>query len=136
MTQIVSRFTDNPVENFLSLVMSLVRGVSWRIKKDTKEGKSDNPLADVEGVCSFQFAAYCRCHAPNAQRYIYWQMNTIFSRAGLWIQRLQCLEGKRGFWCSESLLERSKVSHHVSIRHTENVHHWNHAPSAEWPAMA
>jgi len=50
MTQIISNFTDNPVDNF----RLLVDGISLelrRIKEDAKE--SDNPLADVEGVSSF-----------------------------------------------------------------------------------
>jgi len=81
MTQIAEEFTDDPVENF----GSLVDGVSRELVRIKKEGKSDNPLADVKGVCSFQFAAYCHCHVPNAQRSIYWQMNTMLSRIHLWI---------------------------------------------------
>jgi len=81
MTKIVKHFTDNPVRNFLSLV----DGVSLELSRIKMEGKSDNPLADVEGVCSFQFAAYCHCHVSNAQRSIYWQMNTMLSRIHIWI---------------------------------------------------
>jgi len=69
ITLIVSRFTDNPIINFGSLVAGVSRELR-RIKEDVEEGRSDNPLAEVKGVCSFQFAAYCRCHAPNAQRSI------------------------------------------------------------------
>ena len=78
MTQIKSEFTDDPVENF----GSLVDGVSLELERIKKEGKIDHPLADVEGVCSFQFAAYCHCYVPSAQRSIYWQMNT---RIHIWI---------------------------------------------------
>ena len=53
MTQIVSDFTDDPIFNFVSLV-SGVSDELERIKEDTGEGKSDHPLADVKGVCSFQ----------------------------------------------------------------------------------
>ena len=74
-------FTDNPVSNFLSLV----DGISLEISRIKKEGKSDNPLASVKGVCSFQCAAYCHRHVPNAQRSIYWQMNTMLSRTHIWI---------------------------------------------------
>jgi len=81
MAQITSNFTDNQVRNF----GLLVDGVSWELARIKKEGKSDNPLADVKGVCSFQFAAYCHCHVPNAQRSIYWQMNTMLSRIHIWI---------------------------------------------------
>jgi len=81
MTRIVSHFTDDPVSNFVRLVA----GVSWELERIKNEGKSDHPLADVEGVCSFQFAAYCHCYVPNAQRSIYWQMNTMLSRIHIWI---------------------------------------------------
>jgi len=81
MTQITSEFTDNQIENF----GLLVAGVSWEIARIKNEGKSDHPLADVKGVCSFQFAACCHCHVPNAQRSIYWQMNTMLSRIHIWI---------------------------------------------------
>ena len=50
MAQIVSDFSDYPVENFLLIVA----GVSDELERIKKEGKSDSPLADVEGVCSFQ----------------------------------------------------------------------------------
>jgi len=80
MTQIVSRST-NQVRNF----GLLVAGVSRELVRIKKEGKSDHPLADVKGVCSFQFAACCHCHVPNAQRSIYWQMNTMLSRIHIWI---------------------------------------------------
>jgi len=95
MTQIVSRFDDDPISNFELLVGGVSEELE-RIKEDAKEGKSDNPLADVKGVCSFQFAVYCRCHAPNAQRSIYWPMNTIFSRTSLWIQTTTMLGGEAG----------------------------------------
>ena len=78
MTRIESRFTDNQIENF----GLLVAGVSRELARIKNEGKSDHPLADVEGVCSFQFAAYCHCYVPSAQRSIYWQMNT---RIHIWI---------------------------------------------------
>jgi len=81
MIQIVSRSSTNQVRNFGLLVDFVSRELA-RIKM---EGKSDHPLADVKGVCSFQFAAYCHCHVPNAQRSIYWQMNTMLSRIHLWI---------------------------------------------------
>jgi len=81
MTRIKSDFTDNQIENF----GLLVAGVSRELARIKKEGKSDHPLADVKGVCSFQFAACCHCHVPNAQRSIYWQMNTMLSRIHIWI---------------------------------------------------
>ena len=52
MTQIVSRFTNNPIINFGSLVAGVSRELC-RIKEATK-GKRKHPLADVKGVCSFQ----------------------------------------------------------------------------------
>jgi len=81
MTQIVSRFSTDQVRN-LGL---LVDGVSQELARIKMEGKSDHPLVDVEGVCSFQLAAYCHCHVSNAQRSIYWQMNTMLSRIHIWI---------------------------------------------------
>ena len=92
MTQITSEFTDNQIDNF----GLLVAGVSWEIARIKNEGKSDHPLADVKGVCSFQFAAYCHCHVPNAQRSIYWPMNTIVSRTSLWIRTTTKLGGEAG----------------------------------------
>jgi len=91
MTQFVS--SDNPIKNFVSLV-------SWvsdelAMIKEAKKGKKKNPLADVKGVCPFQFATYC-CHAPNAQRSIYWPMNTMFSRTSLWIRTTMKLGGEAG----------------------------------------
>ena len=50
MAQIISNFTDDPVDNFRLLVDGVSRELR-RIKEDAKE--SDNPLADVEGVSSF-----------------------------------------------------------------------------------
>ena len=82
MTRIVSRFNDDPISNFGSLVAGVSRELR-RIKQDA-----------VEGVCSFQFAAYCRCHAPNAQRSISWPMNTIFSRTSIWSQTTTILGGE------------------------------------------
>ena len=64
MTEITLEFSDEPIKNFAELVAGVSEELR-RIKEDAEEGKSDNPLADVQGVCSFQFAAYCHCHAPN-----------------------------------------------------------------------
>jgi hypothetical protein len=50
MTEIISDFTDDPVDNFRLLVDGVSRELRG-IKEDAKE--SDNPLADVEGVSSF-----------------------------------------------------------------------------------
>ena len=51
ITRIVSDFTYNPIIDFGSLVAGVSRELR-RIKQDAEEGKSDNPLADVKGVCS------------------------------------------------------------------------------------
>jgi hypothetical protein len=52
ITQLQSDFTDDHVQNFKFLVGGVSQMLA-RIKKDAKEGKSDNPLADVKGVRSF-----------------------------------------------------------------------------------
>jgi hypothetical protein len=112
MTQITSNFTDDHVGNFALLVAGVSQELA-RIKKDTKEGKSDNPLADVKGVCLFWLAAYFAAMFLTLKDLPSGGRIRCFRESVYGSTRLLCLGGKRGNQFSETLLESNKGSHRL-----------------------